>query len=659
MNGILSRRNFLVASAALTASLLPAYGQQSKGKGRVIILGFDGVEPRIIDKMLKNGDLPNLSKLASAGSYSRLRTTIPPQSPAAWNSFSTCKNPGGHGIYDFIRRDTATHLPGLGTSKTIHPSRKADGSVSGKARAIGFRKGDPFWTIADRAGVRCKVFNLPFAYPPDNLKNGKMLSGLDTPSLSGNQNSFSAFSDSYTARQLAERVSGGERYSLDFKDGKARVEVNGAYIPKASSREKTAYEKLALDFQADRSAKTLSISGQSNSIVLKEGQWSGWLEWTFEPAKDFKVSAISRFYLMEAGEKVRLYMSALQYHPGAPYVQFSCPASYSEELASRHGLYKTLGWAHETHALRATEITEEGFIEDALRTMDWRAMLTLDELERDDFDILISAWTATDRIAHMYWRYMDPEHPLYTEEGAAKYGDTLERSYRKMDEIVGKIFPEIRENDLFMVMSDHGFETSRKGFNLNTWLVRNGYAVLKGQTDAATAFGQKGFMLDFDWSKTKAYAVGLSSMYLNIQGREKKGIVPSSESDALIQELRAKLLAVTDPDNGAKVFDEIYTRDIYSGECKRDAPDIVMGYAKGYQNTKSTAKGAIPKELFDVNDDKWSGDHVASDAARVPGMLFTNKPLARTEPDIKDLGVSALAYSGTAIPPDLEGKSLV
>ncbi|HQE84560.1 MAG TPA: alkaline phosphatase family protein, partial [Candidatus Hydrogenedentes bacterium] len=459
--------------------------------------------------------------------------------------------------------------------------------------------------------------------------------------------------------QLEENISGGARYALEFVDGKAAVAVRGARIPKASQRERSEDTELPFEFTVDRSARTLTVSAQANTVTLGEGAWSEWLEWTFEPAQGFEVKAISRFYLMEAGERVRLYMSAFQFHPDAPYAPMSCPEGYMHELRERYGLFKTLGWAHETHALREDELTEKGFLEDSMRTMEWRAMLTLDELERDDFDVLISAWTATDRIGHMFWRYRDPEHPMYDAEGAKLYGQALEQSYEKMDEIVGKVMPKIQENDLFIVMSDHGFETFRKGFNINTWLVRNGYAAVEGQDAPETAVGEKGFLMDFDWTRTRAYAIGLSSMYLNIQGRERNGIVPPEQADALIQELREKLLAVTDPDTGEKVFEELYSRDVYSGVAVHDAPDISLGYARGYQNTKSAAKGAIPKELLIPNLDKWSGDHVASNFSRIPGMLFVNRPLAAEEPDIRDLGVTTLAYVDVKPPEDFEGRNLV
>lgn len=646
-----------VSSAPAAAPVEPPAA--SAPRGRVVILGFDGVEPSIVREMIARGELRNLANLEQMGAFTTLRSTIPPQSPTAWNSFATCKNPGGHGIYDFVRRNPRHHFPEVGTSRLNHPAQSADGAITRAAAAVGYRKGETFWSVADRAGRRCRILNVPFAFPPDQLRHGSMLCGLDVPEIRGSQNSFYAFSDAFTREQLDESVAGGRRFPLEFRDGVALVTVPTARIPQASNREAPRFVEVPIEFTLDRDARRLTISAQEHTLALDEGQWSDWVEWTFEATPKFQVRAISRFYLIEAGEHVRLYMTALQFHPRAPYVPITQPEGLAGDLADRYGLYKTLGWAHDTHALRQDAITEEAFLEDAFRTMDWRAMVTLDELDRDDFDILISCWTAPDRVGHMFWRFRDPEHPLYNEEGAARFGEALEDVYRRMDEIVGKVMPKIRENDLFVVMSDHGFETFRRGFNLNTWLVRNGYAVIEGQDDPETAVGEKGFLEDFDWSRTRAYAIGLSSLYLNIQGREGKGIVPPGEAAALIDEIRGKLLEVTDPANGARVFDAIYTRDVYSGVARVDAPDILLGYALGYQNTKGAARGAAPAQLFEDNTDKWSGEHVASDVERVPGMFFANRPIHAANPDIIDLGVTTLNYAVVPVPADFEGKDLL
>ena len=629
---------------------------RAKPRGRVVILGFDGVEPSIIDRMLEAGELPNLAALREEGAYARLGTTIPPQSPAAWTSFATCKNPGGHGIYDFIRRDPATYFPAVGTGKTAHATLSADGSVKRAASSTAYRKGQTFWSVADRAGARCKILNVPFVYPPDTLKNGQMLSGLGVPDIRNTTSTFFSMSDRYTAE---DSVGGGIRLPLVFEGDKAPVMVPGARDPREKSSAPGAYVAFPVVVTLDRAARAATIEAAGQTYTLAEGEWSDWTEFAFEVTPKFTVHAISRFYVVEVGEQVRIYMACLQYHPKVPYVPFTHPKEYSGELADRYGLYKTIGWAFDTHALRYDALPEDAFLEDAHRTMQWREQLTLDELDRGEFDMLISAWTATDRVGHMFWRFRDPEHPLYTVEGAEKYGRALEDTYVKMDEIVAKVKAKLSPDDLLVVMSDHGFGTFRTGFNLNTWLVRNGYAVLKGQTDAATAVSKQDWLFDFDWAKTRAYAVGLSSMYLNQKGRERDGTVAPEDAGALIEEIRQKLLAVTDPGTGEKIFDAIYTRDDYSGEALAEAPDFSFGYHAGYQSSKTTAKGAVAQDLFEPCTDKWSGEHAASDRATTQGMFFTNRAPENDAPDITDLGPTALAYLGVESPGDFEGDSLL
>jgi predicted AlkP superfamily phosphohydrolase/phosphomutase len=417
--------------------------------------------------------------------------------------------------------------------------------------------------------------------------------------------------------------------------------------------------EVPLKVVVDRAAKTVAFEIQGQTAKLAEGTWSEWLEWTFDVSPQFKVRAISRLHVLEAGERVRLYMTCLQMHPRAPLAPISTPEDYAGRLADRYGLFKTIGWCHDTKALQQNDMTDDLFLDDARRTMAWQEVLMLDELDLGSFDLLIAAWTATDRVAHMFWRFRDPKHPLYTEDGAKKYGRAVEETYKKMDEIVGKAMGKLAPKDLFMVLSDHGFHSFRKGFSVNTWLVRNGYLAIKGQTDPAAAFTNTKYLEDFDWSRSKCYGLGLGSLFLNLKGREGQGIVAPEEATALLAEIKNKLLAITDPETGDKVFQAIYTKgEVYKGASEAEAPDIQLGYAEGYQTEKASAAGAAPEKLFAPNDDKWSGEHAASDVAGTPGILFANKKLD-AHPAIIDIGPTALKYLGVDAPPDFEGKLLL
>jgi len=136
--------------------------------------------------------------------------------------------------------------------------------------------------------------------------------------------------------------------------------------------------------------------------------------------------------------------------------QFRHRRTFREKLADEHGLYKTIGWTYDTHALRKDALSEDAFMEDVRQTMAWHETITLEQLEHDDFDLLIAAWTATDRVAHMFWRFLDPKHPMYDAEKAKKYGDAVAETYRAMDAIVGKAAAKLGPDDLFIVLSDHG-----------------------------------------------------------------------------------------------------------------------------------------------------------------------------------------------------------
>lgn len=651
---MISLKRRLTVSCTLTAlaiASMPAFA------GRVVILGFDGADPGVAGTMLDAGELPNLATLKAGGSFQPLGSSNPPQSPTAWSSFATCKSPLNHGIYDFLKRDPKTYIPAPGFGVVSHATLDAAGKLAKPATYTSFRKGDSFWKTASDQGLKVKALLVPFAYPADELSDEcRMLCGLDAPDIRGTQSTYFAIS---TAFPSEEAVAGGLRLPLKLSGGKGTVDVPGIRKPGAS-----AFATVPLNVVVDAPAKSISLTVQGKSVTLKEGEWSEWVEWSFPLSTAVSVRAISRYFATEVGATVRLYMTCLQMHPEAPYIPISSPNSYAAELAGKHGLFKTIGWEYDTKALEHGDMTEEMFLDDVKRTMAWQEQLVLDEIDAGNFDLLIGAWTATDRVAHMFWGYRDPKHPRYSDAMFKKYGRVVEDTYIKMDEIVGKVMARLNDDDLLMVMSDHGFHSFRKGFSVNTWLVRNGYLVVKGQPDATKAFTDAKFFVDregggytYDWSKSKAYGLGLGMIFLNRQGREKEGIVSAAEAPALIEEIRTKLMEVSDPATGDKVFRAIATNVDPKGVAVQDAPDIQLGYAEGYQTEKASSAGAAPAALFQENDDKWSGEHASSDPEFTSGILFSNKPL-KAGATLLDLGVTSLDSLGAKVPADYEGKSL-
>jgi len=651
MQFIASKCLVYIALAAVAGFAVPA------GAGRVVILGFDGADPHVVDTMLAAGELPNLARLKSLGSYQPLGSSSPPQSPTAWSSFATCKSPLNHGIYDFLKRDPESYIPAPGFGRLAHAELDASGALRKPAEYLSNRQGDSFWKVASDQGLKVKALLVPFAYPADDLSDEcRMLCGLDVPDIRGTQSTYFALSTAFTA---PESVPGGQRLPLRLSGGEATVQVPG--IRKPGSGE---FVEVPLGVRVDAAAKAISLTVQGETVTIEEGAWSDWVEWTFDLSPAYAVKAISRYFATEVGDTVRIYMTCLQFHPEAPYVPISTPESFAADLVKRGGLYKTIGWAYDTKALERDDMTEAMFLEDVRRTMDWREQLVLDEMDAGNFDLLVGAWTGTDRVAHMFWGYRDPKHPLYTEALFKKYGRAVEDTYLKMDSIVGNVMSRLNDDDLLMVMSDHGFHSFRKGFSVNTWLVRNGYLAVRGQDDPETAHTDVRFMFDrqtrsytYDWSKSRAYGLGLGMIFINREGREKEGIVGEGEVPGLIEEIRTKLLAETDPETGENVFRAIYTNVNPQGAAVGDAPDLQLGYAEGYQTDKASAAGAAPQELFSINDSKWSGEHASSDHANTAGILFSNAPL-KSGATLLDLGVTALEALGATVPEDFEGKPL-
>jgi len=660
-----TRRQFIAGTiAAGAATALPACSQSGNGttasaaKGRVVILGFDGVEPSIAREMMDRGELPNLKQLTESGSFKELTSTIPPQSPVAWTSFTTCKNPGGHNIFDFIRRNAQAPrgpMPYVGTGKVEHPELADNGSVITPAQAETYRTGDSFWKVADEQGARCKVLNVPFAFPADTMKNGLQLCSLGVTDLRGTASTFTMLSDAFSKAELDANVAGGSRMNLPF-DGQdtCTVRVPGPRDERYSFRDPKGFTTAEMKFTVDRTNKVGAVTVGDKRVEFVEGEWSPWTEVQFAMSPRFDVYSVTRFYPLQIGEQVRIYMACQQFHPDHPYVPFTEPNDYSEELYERYGLFKTIGWAYDTHALRQDALHEDAFLADIRSFMKWREKLTLDEIDAGNFDLLISAWTATDRVGHMFWRFRDPKHPMYDPDLADKFGKTLEESYRIMDGIVGNVMTKLNDDDLLMVLSDHGFESWRQGFNVNDWLQDNGYLKIANEDQAKV-----GFLQGLDWSNTKAYSVGLSSLYLNLEGRETQGSVSKEEWDNVISEIKDKLLEVRDPGSNMKVFTNIYTKNDFKGEAVADAPDISFGYNRYYQSSKSAAKGGFGNSMFSPNDDKWSGEHASADVAWCPGILISNKLVETDNPNILDLGVTALTYLGRDVPADFEGENLV
>lgn len=620
---------------------------------RLVVVGLDGQDPKLTDRLLAEGKLPNFQKLAEAGCYRRLATTFPSVSPVAWSSFATGTSPAKHNIFDFLDRDLKTYLPRLSSTRI--------GSVErflklgrfriplGKPELRLLRKSKPFWTILGEQGIWSTVLRVPITFPPDRFY-GAELSAMCVPDLLGTQGTFLLF----TTRPSAERFKeGGLRVPVELAGDRIETVLEG---PPNLFREGEPPLALPLVVELDRRAGVARIRVGDERLELPPGKLSPWVPLAFPAAPGVEVRAITRMMVTEMGEHVSLYLTPLALDPEKPAMPISHPGYYATYLAKRIGPYSTLGLAEDTWALNEGVIDDAAFLEMTYDIDRERQEMFFSALDRLRRGALVCVFDATDRIQHMFWRYTEEGHPANPAGGAsdAPHKDAIERLYLHNDELVGRVMAKLGPEDLLMVVSDHGFASFRRGVNLNAWLLREGYLHLKQGAD-----GSAEWLRDVDWSRTRAYALGLTGMYLNLRGREAFGVVePGAEAAALKREIVAKLSGLRDQEKGEVGVREAFdTAELYQGPYLRHAPDFLIGFNAGYRVSWDCATGVVAGPVFEDNVKAWSGDH-AIDPRLVPGVFFCNREIQAEEAALVDIAPTALTLFDVEPPGHMDGKPL-
>jgi predicted AlkP superfamily phosphohydrolase/phosphomutase len=655
---------------------------------RLLILGFDGMDPALVGKWMKEGKLPNLKRVAETGGMFPLSTTHSPESPTAWASFATGVNPGKHNIYDFLVRDTTTYLPDLGMVRREPARFLFDYIPYAKPKLSSLRGATSFWVTAGKAGVRSSVLTVPVTFPPEAVPNGEMLSGLPLPDIRGTMGTFYYFATDLSRYEEGNTEFGGILKRLVVENDVAHTELIGPPNPivkqkiqairarsglsagdRAAITELQAREDIRIPFTIrwNRADKTATVDIEGESLRLEPGKMSRWVDLDFRVNLFVRVHGMAQLLLMSADKELQLYISPVNWKPDRPPLPMSSPASFSAELFERLGYFRTLGWAEATWPLNEGRMDEKTFMEDLYKAFDDRAQVILSRVDSREWDVLVGVIESTDRVQHMMWRLMDPRHPMYDAALARQFGDAIEHVYRRADQFVGEVLEHIEPNTAVLIVSDHGFHSWRKAVNLNTWLVQQGYMVLQGQQPGEKKlddlFGSGEFWENVDWSRTRAYAMGLGQIYFNLRGREGKGIVsPGAESSQLADELCAKLLTLTDPDDGSRIVRAVYKRDdVYRGEYLANASELQVGMEDGYRVSWQTTLGGSPQGIVYPNMKKWSGDHGGYDFATTAGVLISNRPIVRRGPEgpsIMDIAPTVLKYFGLPIPGDIDGKPL-
>ena len=609
---------------------------------KVIVIGLDGFEPKIAEAMMARGELPNLLKLREQGGYSRLKTTASAQTPVAWSTFSTGTNPGGHGIFDFLTRDTKTYLPLMALS------RYEQKNAFVLPKVVNMRRGTPFWDLLSAKDVESTILRIPCAYPPDKVK-GRMLSGVGVPDLRGGFGT-SAF---YTTRTGLHVESSEKVVTVSVKDGKVATHVIGPRDPKTKSDHKF---DINIEIQKTENKIIIASQGQPEKLEVALGKWSKWLKVKFKVGMMQSVAGIVRFNLRQIEPEFELYTSPVNFETEEPLFPISSPQEYAHDLAMKVGRYYTAGMAEDHDGLNNERFDEAAYLDQCRVVLRERRKMMEFELGRFEKGFFFCLFDTPDRLAHMFWRFTEPNHPANKGEDVSRYAKVIEEHYHECDEIVGEAMKYADDDTLFIVLSDHGMNSFQRGLNLNTWLHDNGFLALKSGFNP----GESGdFFQNVDWDKTKAFSMGLGCIFLNMKGREANGILTAEEAEKTRLGIVSGLTGLVDSDRSAVAVRSVARREqVYSGPYAGEAPDLIVNFSEGYRVSWDTPLGGVPQGLFADNTKRWGGDHVI-DPALASGVLFVNKKFRADVPDLVDLAPTILNAFGVAKNAEMEGSDLL
>lgn len=619
---------------------------------RVVVLGLDGMDPGLTTRFMQQGDLPNLKGLAEVGVFRPLDTSNPSMSPVAWSTFATGVDPSRHNIFDFLTRDPCTNMPMLSSTEIRQASKVLNIGryvvPLGQPRIKLRQKSEWFWKYLGERRIRSIIQRVPITFPPKPF-HGLLLSGMCVPDLRGSQGTFSF----YTTRQRTEaEMTGGEQTRL------RRPARGGAMRSRIVGPDNTLLKsggRMTLPFSLEQQGETavLTIDGES-PLLLKAREYSPWVTLTFKPMPGVTVSGIVRFYLTECGDELSLYMTPIHIDPENPAMPISHPSVYAVYLAKKQGKFGTLGLAEDTWALNERVIDEQAFLDQAMLLYGERKTMFFDALDHTRKGLVTTVFDTTDRVQHMFYRYLDPTHPANVGKDTEKFKDTVRQVYVETDRLIGETLARTANTDTtLMVISDHGFTNFRRGVNLNAWLRDQGYLVLKEGRTSLDWFE------NVDWKQTQAFALGLTGIFINRKGRERSGVVNEGrEYQSLVANIAQALETLDDPVTGKPAVRRVTrTHAAFEGPYRVNAPDLLVGYEGGYRNSWECATGAVTEEVFCDNTKSWSGDHCV-DPAIVPGIFFCNRRINTETPRLIDVPYAVMKLFGQRPPRYMQGRDL-
>lgn len=609
-----------------------------------LILGLDAFDPNIFERLHDRGRLPTLGKYADSGGYARFGVTNPPQSEVSWTSIATGLNPGAHGLFDFVHRDPATYR----VHASLLPTKKG---LAGTQFVRPYNARTLFDHAVDR-GYPATTLWWPATFPAQAQNPVNTLPGLGTPDLLGRLGVGTFFTDDPDLNATENKI------PIEHLTQKSNDHYTGALHGPARKKLLGGMETTTAGFHLEQTGDdTAALTIDGRRIELRLGQWSPILELSFKIGLIFSVKALTRFILTQLEPHVRLYALPLQIHPGHSPWPYGASGGFVKDTWDNCGPFLTLGWPQDTTALEEGYIDDDHFLALCHDILAARERVLMHHIDHFHEGALASVFDTLDRVQHMFWR----QRP-----------DIVEDWYVRLDQLVARVQERLAQRRLqeevrLVIVSDHGFSDFHHKVHLNHWLEEAGYLVttdhqpLDSSANSSNSSNswqkntRRHSLSDVNWSQTRAYALGLNGIYLNLAGREGQGAVSPADRDRLVRDLCRALQQWQGPD-GQPVVQEALPRDqAFQGPFAEHGPDIVVGYAPGYRASQDTGLGKWPAQTIVPNNDHWAADHCIS-AAAVPGVLFANQDRLRDHPsptyrDIPAITIDAAPDSSGSAPP--------
>ena len=679
-------------------------------QGRVLMLGVDGMDHGLTKQWMSEGKLPSLAALAADGSFKALVPSNPAQSPTSWASLTTGLNPGAHGIQGFLRLsvEDGQIVPAMSMAE-----RREQPMLTGGLRVLGYlgafltgalflwilrkrrrlavmvacglgallllivrwlfaslpetiirpenlRSGVALWEALDADGVPVTSLGAPCAFPAPDLDHGHLLCGLGVPDLQGSPGSWSLWRAGPVAGGSRVTQMGGKELTLHRQVGSDEIEGLTLVGPNNPLDGERLVVPVALRVDGDGVVVTVA----ERQVRLELGRFSELVPVNFEWGElGARVRGLVRFRLQQIAPHVVVLVKPINVDAAhqVPFAKVTNTMEFGVELTERGGAFETLGWATATNPYQDRLIDDGALLEDARALLTRRTAMTLAAAELDDWRVLMSVLSTPDRLQHMFWRDHDVEHPAHDAAEAAKRGDVILESYQAVDALVGRLRHEImRDGDVLLVVSDHGFAPFRQAVNLNRWLAEQGWLV--GRADGERSLDKHldgaGAFAHIDWAKTKAFNMGLGRIWINRKSRFEHGIVSDAEADPLMDEICRRLLALRHRGDDV-VCSVSKASEIYRGARVGESADLIVGFHRGYRVSWNACLGGMDEPVVFDNMTRWSGDHCSVDPELVPGVLFSSRTVPDGVAHVVDVYPTLRALLELAPADGLDGRSLL